>query len=50
MARNFTYAPYLIEPSVGLSPLEKMKKFMIFHISLQALSLSTQKPFNPILG
>ncbi|MCB0369403.1 MAG: hypothetical protein KDD45_08120 [Bdellovibrionales bacterium] len=50
IARNFTYAPILIEPSTTLDPVERMKKIILFEISVNALALSTKKPFNPILG
>lgn len=33
-----------------MTPLERMKKMIILHISWCSLALSTQKPFNPILG
>ena len=50
IARNFTYAPILIEPFAEADPLERIKKLDIFEISLNALALSVRKPFNPIVG
>lgn len=50
IAQNMTYSPLLIEPFVKADPLERMKNLAIFEISINALALSTKKPFNPILG
>ena len=40
----------LIDPVVNATPLERLKQFIIFEISINALALSVRKPFNPILG
>ena len=33
-----------------MEAVERMKQLIIFHISMNILALSVQKPFNPILG
>ena len=50
IAKNLTYAPILLEPSIAYDPVERMKNVLIFSIGLNCLALSTRKPFNPILG
>jgi len=36
--------------NVGNDPLARLKKAIIFTISVSNLGVSSQKPFNPILG
>ena len=50
IARNFSFAPILLEKAVSLDPLEKVKHALLFALSVSALSISVNKPFNPILG
>lgn len=50
MGRNISYAPLLLEGSQSMTAVERIKKIIILQISWCALALSTQKPFNPILG
>jgi hypothetical protein len=50
LARNISYAPLLLENSTAMTAVERIKKLITLNISWCSLALSTQKPFNPILG
>lgn len=50
IARNFAYAPMLLEKSVHQSPVDRMKQAITFQISMCILTICMTKPFNPILG
>lgn len=49
-ARNFSYAPTFLEKAVSMSPMERVKQAILWHISITNFIISMNKPFNPILG
>ena len=49
IANNFTFAPLLLD-NLEKDPLNRLKKAVIFTISVSNLGVSSQKPFNPVLG
>lgn len=50
VARNYSYAPIFLENLTTKSPIDKIKSIILFHISSTNLTISMNKPFNPILG
>ena len=50
IALNFCFAPLVLEPYCNADPLERMKKLMIFNVTVGNTGVGSEKPFNPILG
>ena len=50
IANNFIYAPLLLEPTLDSSALSRMKSLLVLLITIGNTGISSEKPFNPILG